>query len=90
MSGQPAASGVSEARVQLVDGGQTHDVFELVELTDALARVRTAFLFELGEELKLRIDDTGGAFEVPARVLAHVGPGDEKITELELGERTAL
>jgi len=90
MSGDPAASGGSQARVQLVDGGHTHDVFELVELTDGLARVRTAYLFELGEELKLRIDEGAGAFEVPARVLAHVGPGDEKITELELGERTAV
>ena len=89
MSGQPGASGSSAARVLLVDGGQTHDVFELVELTEGLARVRTAFLFELGEELRLRVEDAGTTFEVPARVVAHAGAGDDRITELELGERGA-
>ena len=76
--------------VLLVEGGKTLDVFDVVEVTDTLLRVRTAFLFELGEELRVRLDENGKAFEVPARVTAHVGNGDDKITELELGERTAL
>ena len=75
-------------RVRLVEGGQAHDVLDLVDLTDTLARVRTPYLFELGEELRLRVDDNGKTFEVPARVRAHVGPDDNKVTELELGERT--
>jgi hypothetical protein len=78
------------ARVLLVDTGQTHDVFEVVELAETLLRVRTAFLFELGEELKIRVENDGTASEMTARVLAHVGTGSDKITELELGERTAV
>jgi hypothetical protein len=74
-------------RVLLVEGGQAHDVLDLVELSESLARVRTAYLFELGEELRLRIERDGTTFEVPARVLAHVGADDDKVTELELGER---
>lgn len=78
------------ARVLIIDTGQIHDVFDVVELTQATLRVRTAFLFELGEELKVRVEDNGKTTETTARVLAHVGTGDDKITELELGERTAV
>jgi hypothetical protein len=82
-----------QARVLLVDAGQTHDVFQLVEVEGGLLRVQTAFLFELGEELKVRIEQDGTVFEATARVLAHVaaGPnGADKVTELELSERTAV
>ncbi len=73
-------------RVLLLDDGQLLDVFDVVELTDTLVRARTPFLFEIGEEMKLRIErDVGAADEVVARVRAHVG-GDDPITELELGE----
>jgi hypothetical protein len=89
MSGRPAAAR-GGARVLLVDGGRTHDIFDVVEVADTVARVRTAFLFELGEELRLRVEQGGAAFEAPARVLAHVGTGAEKITELELGDRVAV
>ena len=78
------------ARVLLVDGNQAHDVFEVLELGEGSARVRTAFLFELGEDMKLRIEEAAGTFEVAARVVAHTGPADDKITELELFERTAV
>jgi hypothetical protein len=88
MSGQPVA-GTSTSRVLLVDGAQTHDIFEVVELTEGRARVRTAFLFELGEEMKVRVEQGGAAFEVMARVVAHAGTGEDRVTELELGERTA-
>lgn len=88
MSGQPAAV-ASTARVLLVDSGQAVDVFELVELTEGLVRVRTAFLFELGEELLLRIERDGSTVDAPARVRAHTGTGADRVTELELGERTA-
>ncbi len=70
----------------LLDDGQLHDVFDLVEVTETLVRARTPFLFEIGEELRLRIErDSGTSDEVSARVRGHVG-GDDKITELELGE----
>ena len=63
-------------RVLLVEGGATHDVFEVVEVAEGLVRARSPFLFEIGEELKLAIDDK----ETAARVRAHVGD----VTELEL------
>ena len=84
MSGQPA-----DSRALLVDAGQTHDVFDVVELTDSYLRVRTAFLFELGEEMKVRLVQNGASFEATARVLAHTGTGDDRVTELELADRTA-
>ena len=74
----------------LVDAGQIHDVFDVVELTEGTLRVRTAFLFELGEELKIRVEQSGTATEITARVLAHDGSDNDKITELELGERTPV
>jgi hypothetical protein len=63
-------------RVLLVEAGATHDVFEVVEVADGIVRARSPFLFEIGEELKLTIDDK----EARARVRAHVGG----VTELEL------
>jgi hypothetical protein len=63
-------------RVVLVEGDATHDVFEVVEVAEGLVRARTPFLFEIGEELKLRIDDK----DVTARVRGHV----DGVTELEL------
>jgi len=72
------------SRVLLLDADQPHDVFELVELQEGLARVRTAFLYEIGEELKVRIEDGGATSETIARVRGHVGTGPDKITELEL------
>ena len=63
-------------RVVLVEGGATHDIFEVVEVANGVVRARSAYLFEIGEELKLTIDDK----EATARVRAHV----EGITELEL------
>ena len=80
----------SASRVLLVDAGQTVDVFDVVEVTDALLRVRTAFLFDVGEEMKVRIEQNGGVFEAMARVLGHGGTADDRITELELGERTSV
>ena len=79
----------ASTRVLLVEAGQNRDVFVVVEVAEGLLRVRTAFLFELGEEMKVRLEN-GGVFEANARVLAHVGSGDDKITELELSDRTAV
>lgn len=75
-------------RVWWVDEGQVHDVFDVVEITDTLVRARTPYLFEIGEEMKLRIERDGATTEVLARVRGHVGK-DDRITELELGETAA-
>lgn len=84
-----AATSASTSRVLLVDAGQAVDIFELVEVGETVARVRTAYLFELGEELRLRVENGGATFETTARVRAHSGAGDDRITELELGDRVA-
>jgi hypothetical protein len=63
-------------RVLLVEAGATHDVFEVVEVAGGIVRARSPFLFEIGEELALRVDDK----DAKARVRAHAGG----ITELEL------
>ena len=80
----------STARVVLVDAGQTLDVFDVVEATDVRLRVRTAFLFDIGEEMKVRIEQNGAVFEALARVLGHSGTADDTITELELADRAAV
>ena len=76
------------SRVLLLDADSTHDIFDVIELTDALARVRTAFLFEIGEELRVRLETDGKTSEAVARVRAHTGPANDKVTELELADRT--
>jgi len=63
-------------RVVLVEGGATHDVFEVVEVAEGLVRARSPYLFEIGEELELRVDDK----DTKARVRGHV----DGVTELEL------
>lgn len=69
------------ARVLLLEAGSAHDVFDVVAVEEGLVRVRTAFLFEIGEELKLSIERDGQTTEALARVRAHVTDG---VTELEL------
>jgi NADP-dependent 3-hydroxy acid dehydrogenase YdfG len=73
-------------RVLLVEGSGVHDIFEVVELTDTLARVRSPYLFEIGEELKVKVERNSVSREHVARVVAHAaqGPADAKVTELEL------
>ena len=61
----------------LIESGNAEDVFEVVAVEAALVRVRTAYLFEIGEELKLSVDGN----ERAARVRAHRRDGE---TELEL------
>ena len=60
------------------------DVFEVLDITDGIARVRSPFLFEIGEELSVRIEQDGTTSDVTARVRAHVGASDARVTELEL------
>jgi hypothetical protein len=83
MSGQPAAKGDLSPRVLLVEGDATLDVFELIELREATARVRTPYLFEIGEELRLQVERDGKAIAMTARVRGHTDE-ETPITELEL------
>jgi len=67
--------------VLLVDGDTAADVFEVIELGTALVTLRSPFWFEIGEELKLRIEGDGEPREVTARVRGHLANG---ASELEL------
>lgn len=75
---------MSGTAVVVLDGATSHDVFELVELVGEVVRVRSPLWFEIGEELRVRVDQDGKVTERTARVRAHVGPADGRITELEL------
>jgi hypothetical protein len=88
MSSRPAPREASTPRVLVLDEGQPHEVFDVLDLSEGIARVRSPYLFEVGEELAVRIETDGGTSEAVARVRAHVGPGDARVTELELLDRT--
>ncbi len=86
MSGQPAVSKAPLPRVLVVDAARTHDVFEVVEVTPGLVRVRTPYLFEVGEEMRVRIEHDGSVREATARVRGHAG--EPRVTELELTDQS--
>ncbi len=89
MSGQPAIHGASASpRVLVLDEGTPREVFDVLGISDNVARVRSALLFEVGEELAVRIEQDGVVTEAVARVRAHVGPHDAPVTELEISERS--
>lgn len=78
---------VSSPRVLVLDDDKPHDVFDVLGTisTDAtIIRVRSPFLFEIGEELAIRIVQDGASRDVRVTVRAHVGPADARITELEI------
>ena len=64
--------------------GALHEVFDVVRHAGNLVTVRSAFLFELGEELQLRVVQHGTTTDLVARVRGHAGPDDARTTELEL------
>jgi hypothetical protein len=88
MSSPAAVSESSPPRLLVLDGGQPHEVFDVLALADGIARVRSPFLFEVGEELTVRIEADGRISEATARVRAHVGPEEARITELEIWDRS--
>jgi hypothetical protein len=88
MSGRAALSEVALPRLLVLDNDQSLEVFDTVELVDGVVRARSPFLFEIGEELRVRVEHKDGAFEATARVRAHSGPDDAKVTELELSDKS--
>ena len=73
-------------RITVLDSAQSYDLFEVLGLDGDVARVRTPFLFEIGEELSLRVERDGDVFEATGRVRAHTGPADARVTELEISK----
>lgn len=64
-----------------MNGDAAVDVFEVVENGDPIIVARSPFLFELGEELQIRIESNGSTRDATVRVRAHRADG---VTELEL------
>ena len=90
MSGRPArSSDASPPRILVVDGEAEHEVFEILDVSGDVLRARSPYLFELGEELRIRIEQDGRTSDAIARVRAHTGPDDARITELEISDRSA-
>ena len=90
MSGRPALSSeASSLRLVVLDGGASHEVFDVLGVSANLIRVRSAFLFEVGEELSVRIEQDGSVSDATAPVRGHIGPPDAQITELEISDRAA-
>jgi hypothetical protein len=98
MSSRPALSEASLPRMLVVlddvaaSRQTTLDVFDVlgsVDSPDGIIRVRSAFLFEVGEELSVRIEQDGQVTDAIVRVRAHLpnGADDTRITELEFAER---
>jgi hypothetical protein len=87
MSRPVAVTEAPAPRLVVLDEGQPHEVFDVLALADGIARVRSPFLFEVGETLSVRIEVDGRVSEATARVRAHLGPEDARITELEILDR---
>lgn len=79
-----------------IDGGarnargeeHQYDVFEIVSQTGDLITARSAYRFEVGEEFTVRFEGAETRYQAIARVRAHVGPVDDRLTELEISERS--
>jgi D-serine deaminase-like pyridoxal phosphate-dependent protein len=91
MSGRPALSSeASSPRLLVLDGETSHEVFDVITSSDAVIRVRSALLFEVGEQLELRIEHAGSVWQATARVRGHAGTEADQITELEISDRRAV
>jgi len=92
MSGQPAPSGDAALPRLLVESGEPSadpfDVFEVVGVSGSVLQVRSAYLFEVGEQLRVQIEHEGSVSDAVARVRAHLGPDGARLTELEISERS--
>lgn len=71
----------------VLDNGTPVDLFDVVQIEGDVARVRTPFLFEIGEELEVRVEENGKTYDAHATVRAHTGPADARITEIVIEAR---
>jgi len=81
-------SEASSPRLLVLGGEATHEGFDVVGIASNVIQVRSAFLFEIGEELSVQIEQDGSVSDATARVRAHLGPEDTRTTELEISERS--
>ena len=86
----PTSEDASPPRVLVLDEDKPHDVFDVLGnvANGTIVRVRSPYLFEIGEELSVRIEQDNTVSEATVRVRAHIGPEDARITELEISDRS--
>jgi hypothetical protein len=85
MSSQAARSEAVLPRLLVTAADAAYDVFEVVEVADGgVIRARSTLLFEVGEELAVRVEHAGVVTSARASVRSHVGPAAAPITELVL------
>ncbi len=63
---------------------QGAELFTIEELSGDTVAVRCAYLFDIGEELKLRIEKGNDRFEAKARVIRVIEYRPQYLMELEL------
>lgn len=68
----------------LGEDGSAYEVFEVVSYDAERLEVRGSLLFEVGEQLRLRIEQDGAVTQVDARVEAHDRSGDVVVTALAM------
>jgi hypothetical protein len=94
MSGRPASTAqtsdgsLPRLLVQGADSEELFDVFSVVAASGDIVQVRSALLFEVGEQLWVRLERDGAVVTGIARVRGHLGPDDARVTELEITART--
>jgi hypothetical protein len=88
MSSPAVLSDASPPRVLVLDADRPHDVFDVLGVVGDVFRVRSPYLFEIGEELTLRVEHDGQVYDAVAVVRAYVGPDDARITELGITQRS--
>ena len=74
----------------VVDGREPDAMFELVELTATVARLRSPLLLEIGEHVGLRLRRGERTLDVEGRVASIVRDGGEPITIVELIDGPAV
>ena len=70
--------------------GQLLDALDVVALTEHNLRIKTAWRFEIGEELTLRFTSGTGVTDVRARVARHTRQGDDVVTAIDLLEQQPI
>ena len=78
-------------RVSVLGGnGTTYDVFEVVSYEANKLLVRAPLLFEVGEQLRLKVERDGNITELKVRVDSHTGTGDDVVTVITVVESQAV
>ena len=88
LGGSPADASDASHPTDASQPTDAFDVFEVLGVSGDVVQVRSAFLFEVGEQLRLRIEHEGAVSDALAQVRGHVGADDARITELEISERS--